>query len=48
MGGLNHLSEQYSCIGCGVQIQTENPEELGYAPTSALQKETLSVNVVFV
>ncbi|MFZ0444741.1 MAG: ribosome biogenesis GTPase YqeH [Bacillus sp. (in: firmicutes)] len=41
MGGLKHLSEQYSCFGCGVQIQTENLEELGYAPESALQKEEI-------
>ena len=41
MGGLKHLSEQYSCFGCGVQIQTKNPEELGYAPESALQKEEI-------
>lgn len=33
------MSEQYSCVGCGVQIQTEHPEELGYAPAAALQKE---------
>lgn len=35
------MSEQYSCVGCGVHIQTNNPEDLGYAPTSALQKETI-------
>ena len=35
------MSEQYSCVGCGVQIQTENPEGLGYAPSSALQKEVI-------
>ncbi|MBT2690301.1 ribosome biogenesis GTPase YqeH [Bacillus sp. ISL-47] len=33
--------EQYVCIGCGVKIQTENPEDLGYAPHSALQKEAI-------
>jgi 30S ribosome assembly GTPase len=33
------LTEQYSCVGCGVEIQTENPSELGYAPASALEKE---------
>ncbi|RLQ98148.1 ribosome biogenesis GTPase YqeH [Falsibacillus albus] len=27
------------CVGCGVEIQTENPAELGYAPKSALEKE---------
>ena len=35
------MSEQYSCIGCGVHIQTENPEKLGYAPASALQKDPI-------
>lgn len=35
------MSEQYACIGCGVKIQTEAPEELGYAPASALQKEEI-------
>lgn len=33
--------EQYLCMGCGVQVQTENPEELGYAPASALEKESI-------
>lgn len=27
------------CIGCGVLIQTENPNEVGYAPPSTLEKE---------
>ncbi|WP_428909197.1 ribosome biogenesis GTPase YqeH [Niallia sp. Krafla_26] len=35
------MSEQYSCFGCGVHIQTENPNDLGYAPVSALQKEEI-------
>lgn len=29
----------YSCIGCGVQIQSEEPNEIGYAPLSTLEKE---------
>lgn len=29
------------CIGCGVKIQTENPNELGYAPNSSLEKEAV-------
>ncbi|CAM3702468.1 ribosome biogenesis GTPase YqeH [Cytobacillus oceanisediminis] len=33
--------EQFVCIGCGVKIQTEKPEEMGYAPQSALQKEAI-------
>ncbi|MDQ0231562.1 ribosome biogenesis GTPase YqeH [Metabacillus malikii] len=31
--------KQVSCIGCGVFIQTEEPQKLGYAPESALLKE---------
>ena len=33
--------EQYLCMGCGVKVQTENPAELGYAPTSALEKDSI-------
>ncbi|NRD75910.1 ribosome biogenesis GTPase YqeH [Bacillus sp. BRMEA1] len=29
------------CIGCGVKIQTEEPEKIGYAPASALEKEII-------
>jgi 30S ribosome assembly GTPase len=35
------VSEQYSCIGCGVKIQTEDRGAIGYAPTSALEKEDI-------
>ncbi|MFE8703243.1 ribosome biogenesis GTPase YqeH [Cytobacillus sp. FJAT-54145] len=35
------MSEQYACVGCGVNIQTENADEIGYAPQSALNKETI-------
>ncbi|MDZ5470908.1 ribosome biogenesis GTPase YqeH (plasmid) [Bacillus sp. 31A1R] len=35
------MSEKYSCIGCGVNIQTENRDEIGYAPPSSLDKETI-------
>jgi 30S ribosome assembly GTPase len=35
------LSEQFNCTGCGVKIQTVNPEELGYAPASSLEKEVV-------
>lgn len=28
----------YQCIGCGATIQTKNPNEPGYLPSSALQK----------
>lgn len=30
-----------NCIGCGAEIQTENPESLGYAPASSLEKEVV-------
>ncbi len=33
--------QQPICIGCGVAIQTENPEMIGYTPSSALEKETI-------
>lgn len=29
------------CIGCGIKIQSENPDVIGYAPQSALEKEQL-------
>ena len=35
------MTERIHCFGCGVAIQTENKEELGYAPVSSLQKETV-------
>ena len=35
------MNEQLACIGCGVKIQTEHPAELGYAPKSALEKDTI-------
>lgn len=31
-------NEEIRCIGCGAVIQTENPDELGYTPNSALEK----------
>jgi 30S ribosome assembly GTPase len=33
--------EKLQCVGCGVEIQTERPNELGYAPKSALEKEAI-------
>ncbi len=33
--------EQISCIGCGIDIQTEDPAGMGYAPKSALEKEQI-------
>ncbi|MGG0739971.1 ribosome biogenesis GTPase YqeH [Niallia taxi] len=35
------MTERIHCFGCGVAIQTENKEELGYAPASSLEKETV-------
>ena len=34
-------TEKISCIGCGIEIQTDNPGEMGYAPKSALEKEQI-------
>ena len=42
MGGTqlnNH--QELVCIGCGVTVQSEDPKELGYAPQSALEKESI-------
>lgn len=33
--------QQIVCTGCGVKIQTGEPERLGYAPTSSLEKEVV-------
>lgn len=33
--------QQIVCTGCGVKIQTEEPEHLGYAPLSSLEKEVI-------
>ncbi|MFO1443382.1 ribosome biogenesis GTPase YqeH [Bacillus sp. Bva_UNVM-123] len=32
---------EYLCIGCGVKIQTEDKNALGFAPQSALEKEEI-------
>jgi 30S ribosome assembly GTPase len=37
LGGIS--LEQIKCVGCGISIQTEDKEALGYAPLSALTKE---------
>ncbi|WP_203361677.1 ribosome biogenesis GTPase YqeH [Bacillus sp. REN10] len=34
-------NEKVICTGCGVEVQTERPEGLGYAPPSALSKEVV-------
>ncbi|OIK13132.1 ribosome biogenesis GTPase YqeH [Bacillus sp. MUM 13] len=42
MGGQQLSNqEEMVCIGCGVKVQTEDPSKLGYAPKSALEKETI-------
>lgn len=33
------MENEWRCIGCGVKLQTEHPEEIGYTPKSALDKE---------
>lgn len=35
---MTENNEELYCIGCGVLIQTEHPQELGYTPISALNK----------
>ncbi|WP_129727338.1 ribosome biogenesis GTPase YqeH [Ectobacillus funiculus] len=35
------MTEAMKCIGCGVLVQTEDKQGIGYAPPSALEKEPL-------
>lgn len=35
------MEEQIYCIGCGVKVQTENKNDIGYAPHSALNREEI-------
>ena len=35
------MNEMPHCIGCGTQIQTEDPKAPGFAPASALEKEEI-------
>ncbi len=42
MGGQKVTAQEHvSCIGCGIQIQTDDPKGMGYAPKSALEKEQI-------
>lgn len=41
LGGASLIETEIRCEGCGVRIQTEEPNQLGYAPTSALQRENV-------
>ena len=48
LGGLVNV-RRITCTGCGVKIQTEEPDKLGFAPKSALDKNVVdAVNDVFV
>lgn len=33
------MTESFKCIGCGADIQTDNPNEIGYTPSSVLKKQ---------
>lgn len=35
------MEEVLRCIGCGVAIQSEDPEKIGYVPSSQLKKEEI-------
>lgn len=41
MGGIRLENDRIICAGCGVNIQTENKEGLGYAPASALKRDVV-------
>lgn len=41
MGGISLENEQIICAGCGVHIQTEDKNALGYAPPSALNRDVI-------
>ncbi len=42
MGGIKlSNTEEYICYGCGATIQTEDPQGVGYAPSSSLEKEEI-------
>ncbi|PRO65075.1 ribosome biogenesis GTPase YqeH [Alkalicoccus urumqiensis] len=35
------MGEKIVCSGCGVEIQTQNKQEIGYAPPAALEREVV-------
>ncbi|MFC7393276.1 ribosome biogenesis GTPase YqeH [Scopulibacillus cellulosilyticus] len=35
------MQEQYTCAGCGVPIQTEDKQALGYVPKAALERDVI-------
>jgi 30S ribosome assembly GTPase len=41
LGGIEVEEKHITCIGCGVGIQTEDPNKVGYAPPAALERETI-------
>ena len=41
MGGIASENDQLACQGCGVEIQTEDPQKQGYTPKSTLAKEDI-------
>jgi ribosome biogenesis GTPase YqeH len=41
MEPLDALDRDHICSGCGVKIQTENKNEIGYTPASALERDVI-------
>lgn len=41
MGGHKSVREEFICIGCGVKIQTEDKNKIGYAPKASLEREDI-------
>jgi 30S ribosome assembly GTPase len=41
MGGVEMEETVITCAGCGVEIQTEDKQALGYAPKSALERDVI-------
>ncbi|WAA11529.1 ribosome biogenesis GTPase YqeH [Fervidibacillus halotolerans] len=35
------MENEWRCIGCGVKLQTEHPDEIGYTPKSSIGKESV-------
>lgn len=38
MARRNNMNEEWQCIGCGVHIQTSEPDQLGYTPKAAFER----------
>ncbi|WP_017728437.1 ribosome biogenesis GTPase YqeH [Halalkalibacterium ligniniphilum] len=41
MGGVSVNERELICSGCGVKIQTEDKQEIGYTPAAALEKDVI-------